>query len=140
MYFLLSIFACQVIAAEHIKQSDALELNYGCLNNDLFLLDYGFVVPSNPYDCIELKYDAALLDAASMAAGVTSPNFSSPSPWQLEILSQLNLDGENPDLKVYLFPHPTFSFPLKFTAICKWYTMKPISQCLVSLNEYYSKV
>nr|GMD18437.1 histone-lysine N-methyltransferase setd3 [Ipomoea batatas] len=92
----------KVIAAEHIKQSDALELNYGCLNNDLFLLDYGFVVPSNPYDCIELRYDAALLDAASMAAGVASPNFSSPSPWQREVLSQLNLDGENPDLKVTL--------------------------------------
>ncbi|XP_019165065.1 PREDICTED: histone-lysine N-methyltransferase setd3 [Ipomoea nil] len=90
----------KVIAAEHIKRSDALELNYGCLNNDLFLLDYGFVVPSNPYDCIELRYDPALLDAASMAAGVESPNFSSPSPWQREILSQLNLDGENPDLKV----------------------------------------
>lgn len=98
-----------MIAAEHIKQSDALELNYGCLNNDLFLLDYGFVVPSNPYDCIELRYDAALLDAASMAAGVASPNFSSPSPWQREVLSQLNLDGENPDLKVNLFGYFLFT-------------------------------
>ncbi|CAH9104933.1 unnamed protein product [Cuscuta epithymum] len=92
----------KVIAAENIKQGDELELNYGCLNNDLFLLDYGFVIPSNPYDCIELKYDAALLDAASMAAGVHSPNFSSPTPWQQEILSDLNLDGENSDLKFRL--------------------------------------
>ncbi|XP_051145076.1 uncharacterized protein LOC127261001 [Andrographis paniculata] len=90
----------KVIAKVQIKQDDPIELNYGCLNNDLFLLDYGFVVPSNPYDCIELKYDAALLDAASMAAGISSPNFSSPSPWQQQILLQLNLDGENPDLKV----------------------------------------
>ncbi|KAL2233278.1 UNVERIFIED_CONTAM: hypothetical protein Sindi_1507800 [Sesamum indicum] len=90
----------KVIAGKQIKQDDPLELNYGCLNNDLFLLDYGFVIPSNPYDCIELKYDPALLDAASMAAGVSSPNFSSPSPWQQRILLQLNLDGENSDLKV----------------------------------------
>ncbi|KAK6122415.1 hypothetical protein DH2020_043857 [Rehmannia glutinosa] len=90
----------KVIAGAQIKQDDPLELNYGCLNNDLFLLDYGFVVPSNPYDCIELKYDSALLDAASMAAGVSSPNFSSPSPWQQQILFRLNLDGENSDLKV----------------------------------------
>ncbi|CAA0841421.1 Rubisco methyltransferase family protein [Striga hermonthica] len=90
----------KVIAATQIKQNDPLELNYGCLNNDLFLLDYGFVVPSNPYDCIELKYDPTLLDAASMAAGVSAPNFSEPSPWQQQVLYQLNLDGENSDLKV----------------------------------------
>ncbi|KAJ9708525.1 hypothetical protein PVL29_000522 [Vitis rotundifolia] len=92
----------KVVAETQIKQDDNLVLNYGCLNNDFFLLDYGFVTPSNPYDCIELKYDGALLDAASMAAGVMSPNFSSPAPWQQQILSQLNLDGEAPVLKVSL--------------------------------------
>ncbi|XP_055819088.1 uncharacterized protein LOC129887881 [Solanum dulcamara] len=92
----------KVVAGREIKQNDPLLLNYGCLSSDLFLLDYGFVIPSNPYDCIELKYDAALLDAASMAAGISSPNFSSPSPWQRQILSHLNLDGPNFDLKVTL--------------------------------------
>ncbi|XP_034685297.1 actin-histidine N-methyltransferase [Vitis riparia] len=92
----------KVVAETQIKQDDNLVLNYGCLNNDFFLLDYGFVIPSNPYDSIELKYDGALLDAASMAAGVMSPNFSSPAPWQQQILSQLNLDGEAPVLKVCL--------------------------------------
>ncbi|KAK5776722.1 uncharacterized protein LOC108480008 [Gossypium arboreum] len=90
----------KVVAEREIKQSDPLLLNYGCLSNDFFLLDYGFVIPSNPYDHIELKYDGALMDAASMAAGVSSPNFSSPAPWQQEILFQLNLDGEVPNLKV----------------------------------------
>ena len=94
----------QVVAETEIKQNDPLLLCYGRLNNDLFLLDYGFVIPSNPYDCIELKYDAVLLDAASMAAGVSSPNFSIPAPWQQEILSQLNLAGEASDLKVSLSP------------------------------------
>ncbi|KAF5750117.1 histone-lysine N-methyltransferase setd3 isoform X2 [Tripterygium wilfordii] len=72
------------------------------LSNDLFLLDYGFVVPLNPYDCIELKYDGALLDAASIATGIPSPNFSSPAPWQQQILFELNLEGEAPNLKVKL--------------------------------------
>lgn len=99
-----------MVAGRQIKQNDPFLLNYGCLSNDLFLLDYGFVIPSNPYDCIELKYDAALLDAASMAAGVSSPKFSSPSPWQQQILSHLNLDGQNSDLKVHAFPSHLFSF------------------------------
>ncbi|KAG8637541.1 actin-histidine N-methyltransferase [Manihot esculenta] len=92
----------KVVAETSVKQEDLILLNYGCLNNDLFLLDYGFVIPSNPYDCIELRYDGALLDAASIAAGVSSPNFSSPTPWQQQILCQLNLDGEAPVLKVTL--------------------------------------
>ncbi|KAJ4845844.1 hypothetical protein Tsubulata_030820 [Turnera subulata] len=92
----------KVVAETPIQQNDALLLNYGCLSNDLFLLDYGFVIASNPYDCIELKYDGALLDAASMAAGVSSPNFSSPTPWQQQILVQLKLDGEASNLKVNL--------------------------------------
>ncbi|XP_076884718.1 uncharacterized protein LOC143533986 [Bidens hawaiensis] len=92
----------KVVAGMNIKERDHLTLNYGCLNNDLFLLDYGFVVPSNPYDCIELKYDGGLFDAASMAAGVSNPNFSSPASWQQEVLSKLNLEGEEALLKVTL--------------------------------------
>ncbi|KAJ4973913.1 hypothetical protein NE237_007087 [Protea cynaroides] len=90
----------KVVAEKQIKRDDAITLNYGCLSNDFFLLDYGFVIPSNPHDTIELRYDGALLDAASMAAGVSSPNFSSPAPWQQQILSQLNLEGEAANLKV----------------------------------------
>ncbi|KAK1419878.1 hypothetical protein QVD17_29298 [Tagetes erecta] len=92
----------KVVAGTNIKERDNLTLNYGCLNNDLFLLDYGFVVPSNPYDCIELKYDGGLFDAASMAAGVSNPSFSSPASWQKQILSELNLEGERALLKVTL--------------------------------------
>ncbi|KAJ0492382.1 putative [histone H3]-lysine(4) N-trimethyltransferase chromatin remodeling SET family [Helianthus annuus] len=92
----------KVVAGMNIKEREHMTLNYGCLNNDFFLLDYGFVVPSNPYDCIELKYDGGLFDAASMAAGVSNPNFSSPAPWQQQILSGLNLDGDQALLKVTL--------------------------------------
>ncbi|CAH1431463.1 unnamed protein product [Lactuca virosa] len=92
----------KVVAGMNIKERDHMTLNYGCLSNDFFLLDYGFVVASNPYDCIELKYDGGLFDAASMAAGVSNPNFSSPSSWQKEFLSKLNLEGEHAILKVTL--------------------------------------
>lgn len=97
----------QVVAGMNIKERDHMTLNYGCLSNDFFLLDYGFVVASNPYDCIELKYDGGLFDAASMAAGVSNPNFSSPSSWQKEFLSKLNLEGEHAILKV-LYHYPFF--------------------------------
>lgn len=90
----------QVVAEAPIEQDSPVMLNYGCLSNDLFLLDYGFVIPSNPFDHVELKYDGTLLDAASMAAGVSSPSFSSPNYWQKEILSQLNLLGDQTLLKV----------------------------------------
>ncbi|RZC58021.1 hypothetical protein C5167_005319 [Papaver somniferum] len=92
----------KVKAETDIRQNDPVVLNYGGLSNDFFLIDYGFVVPSNPYDTIELKYDGAFLDAASMAVGITSPNFSAPKPWQQQILSQLKLHGEASDLKVSL--------------------------------------
>ncbi|XP_058078500.1 uncharacterized protein LOC131226792 [Magnolia sinica] len=92
----------KVVAETQIERDTPLTLNYGCLSNDLLLLDYGFISASNPYDSIELKYDGVLLDAASMAAGVSSPSFSSPAHWQLEILSQLNLHGDGALLKVTL--------------------------------------
>ncbi|PWA66541.1 rubisco methyltransferase family protein [Artemisia annua] len=92
----------KVVAGMNIKEREHMTLNYGCLGNDFFLLDYGFVVPSNPYECIELKYDGGLFDAASMAAGVSNPSFSSPAPWQKQILSKLNLEGEQALLKVTL--------------------------------------
>uniref|UniRef100_J3LGT5 SET domain-containing protein n=1 Tax=Oryza brachyantha TaxID=4533 RepID=J3LGT5_ORYBR len=90
----------KVVAETKINQTAAVTLNYGCYHNDFFLLDYGFVITSNPYDQVELSYDGTLLDAASMAAGVSSPNFSAPAKWQRDILSQLNLYGEGAILKV----------------------------------------
>ncbi|XP_038977085.1 actin-histidine N-methyltransferase-like [Phoenix dactylifera] len=92
----------KVVAETPIEQDTPVMLNYGCLSNDLFLLDYGFVIPSNPFDYVELKYDGTLLDAASMAAGVSTPSFLSPKHWQEEILSQLNLQGDQALLKVSL--------------------------------------
>lgn len=114
------------MAETAIKQNDPLAINYGCLNNDLFLLDYGFVIPSNPYDCIELRYDGALLDAASMAAGVSSSSFSAPSPWQKQILSQLCLDGEASNLKVFRYLVLSFLFPFSLKMIVFYYYLSKV--------------
>ncbi|KAF3786861.1 Histone-lysine N-methyltransferase [Nymphaea thermarum] len=92
----------KVVSKEQIQRGDSVLLNYGDLCNDLLLLDYGFVIPENPYDTIELRYDGVLLDAASMAAGLQSPNFSSPTQWQDDLLRLLNLEGDGADLKVTL--------------------------------------
>ena len=75
------------------------------------------MITSNPYDQVELSYDGTLLDAASMAAGVSSPNFSAPAKWQQDILSQLNLHGEGAILKVIL-TFLTCSYIL-------WYMLSP---------------
>lgn len=90
------------MAEKHIKRDAPVELNYGNMSNDLFLLDYGFVITANPYDSIELQYQAALLDAASVIVGVSSPYFTSPASWQLEILSALKLDSEGSSIKVLI--------------------------------------
>ncbi|RCV08246.1 hypothetical protein SEVIR_1G316400v4 [Setaria viridis] len=97
-----SDMSVKVVAETKIEKNAAITLNYGCHPNDFFLLDYGFVIAPNPYDLVELSYDGALFDAASMAAGVSSPNFSAPAKWQQDILSQLNLHGEGAILKVSL--------------------------------------
>lgn len=63
---------------------------------------------------MELSYDGNLLDAASMAARVSNPNFSTPAKWQQDILSQLNLHGEGAILKVL----PTFFHYNLFVLFC----------------------
>ncbi|XP_021746830.1 histone-lysine N-methyltransferase setd3-like [Chenopodium quinoa] len=92
----------KVVAEKHVQKDAPLELNYGCMNNDIFLLDYGFVIAANPYDSIELRYEPYLLEASSAAIGLYSPNFSSPASWQSEILSALELDDKMAPSKVTL--------------------------------------
>ncbi|KAK8923420.1 hypothetical protein KSP39_PZI019559 [Platanthera zijinensis] len=92
----------KVVAEKQIDKNSPVMLNYGCLSNDHFLLDYGFVVPSNPFDHVELTYDGILLDAAGMAAGLSSSSFSSPAQWQHDILYKLNLIGDGANIKVIL--------------------------------------
>jgi len=58
-----------VVAQQDLERGDALVLDYGPLSNDILLLDYGFVIPNNPHDHVELQFELQLLEAACFAAG-----------------------------------------------------------------------
>ena len=69
-------------------------MNYGPLSNDILLLDYGFVLPNNPNDRVELRYDGQLLDTACLVAKMDSVcSFKHPARWQQELLERLKLHG-----------------------------------------------
>ncbi|KAK4380604.1 hypothetical protein RND71_002466 [Anisodus tanguticus] len=130
-----------VVAGREIKKNDPLLLNYGCLSSDLFLLDYGFVIQSNPYDCIELRYDAALVDAASMAAGVSPPNFSSSSPWQQQILLHLNLEGQNADLKHDLEALISLTVEAPLSILTEVSALRTIvALCVIAFGHFPTKI
>jgi histone-lysine N-methyltransferase SETD3 len=46
-----------------------LLLNYGALSNDFLLMDYGFILPSNPNDRVALRFDTDLLEVGAAAGG-----------------------------------------------------------------------
>ncbi|KAL3675689.1 hypothetical protein R1sor_025637 [Riccia sorocarpa] len=98
-------YKLQVVAESSLENGTPLTLNYGALSNDLLLLDYGFIVPDNPYDRVELKYDPSLLEVACLAGGFSNqgaPSFASPPPWQQALLAQLRLQGAGASLLVTL--------------------------------------
>ncbi|KAK9151210.1 hypothetical protein Syun_009519 [Stephania yunnanensis] len=68
-----AIWNKKVVAEKQINQNDSITLNYGCLSNDFFLLDYGFVITSNPFDRIKLKYDGGFLYLCKHGHGISSP-------------------------------------------------------------------
>jgi hypothetical protein len=54
----------QVVAEKDLERGENVVINYGPLSNDILLLDYGFVMPNNPNDRVELRFDGQLLDTA----------------------------------------------------------------------------
>lgn len=84
----------QVVAEKDLDAGEDLFLNYGPLSNDILLLDYGFVLPNNPNDRVELRYDGQLLDTAYLVAkGDSLCSFKHPARWQQDLLERLKLHG-----------------------------------------------
>ena len=44
-----------------LSANEPLLLNYGQLSNDFLLMDYGFLVPQNPHDRVQLRFTPELL-------------------------------------------------------------------------------
>lgn len=83
----------QVVAEKDLERGEDVVLNYGPLSNDILLLDYGFLMPNNVNDRVELRYDGQLLDTACLVAKVESAcSFKRPAPWQQQLLSRLKLE------------------------------------------------
>ena len=58
----------QLIAIQDIPQQQPLQLSYGNLSNDFLLMDYGFVVPSNPFDRVQLSFNLDLLEVQPLSS------------------------------------------------------------------------
>lgn len=52
----------QLVTLQHIPQQQPLQLSYGSLSNDFLLMDYGFVVPGNPFERVQLSFSLELLE------------------------------------------------------------------------------
>ncbi|KAL4519701.1 hypothetical protein Ndes2526B_g01726 [Nannochloris sp. 'desiccata'] len=109
--------ALQMVSIKEIQAGDPILLSYGDLVNDFLLLDYGFIVPDNPYDTVQLRFDRSLIEAAKAVANVGSTTSvsdididdemlaSSPlSPalpaWQSSALESLGLAGPGANTEV----------------------------------------
>ncbi|KAG0606715.1 hypothetical protein M758_9G162400 [Ceratodon purpureus] len=98
-----SLPVLEVVAEKDLDEGEDVFLNYGSLSNDILLLDYGFVLPNNPNDRVELRYDGQLLDTACLVAKVDSlSSFKHPAQWQQELLERLQLYGPGASQSVTL--------------------------------------
>lgn len=51
-----------LVALQHIPQQQLLQLSYGNFSNDFLLMDYGFIIPDNPFDKIHLSFSLEMLE------------------------------------------------------------------------------
>lgn len=49
-----------------VSAGEPLTLNYGTLSNDLLFLDYGFVVPDNLHDRVDVQFQVSLLQVRGL--------------------------------------------------------------------------
>ncbi|GMH33548.1 hypothetical protein BSKO_01382 [Bryopsis sp. KO-2023] len=98
-----------MVAKIDIKAGESFFLNYGNLPNDFLLLDYGFVVPVNPYDTVQLRFDLNMIELgrdigglakAKVGKGVGKDGSIELHEWQKLALVALGLAGPNADLQV----------------------------------------
>ena len=52
----------QLVTLQETAANQPLTLSYGSLSNDFLLMDYGFVVPNNPFDRVQLSFSLQLME------------------------------------------------------------------------------
>lgn len=55
----------QLVTAQEVAANQPLQLSYGSMSNDVLLMDYGFVLPNNPFDRVQLSFSLELLEVRS---------------------------------------------------------------------------
>lgn len=58
-----------MVALRELRAGEPVLLCYGALPNDYLLLDYGFLVPGNPHDTVQLRFDRGLVEVKVRWAG-----------------------------------------------------------------------
>ena len=106
-----------LVANNRIAPGEPLLICYGkTLNNDLLLLDYGFVEHDSAVDTCALRFSGGLVDLAREVAGLGHVPFGASSheaegdgvaaqPWQQAILAELGLVGPGANLEVLMGGH-----------------------------------
>ncbi|KAL4423246.1 hypothetical protein ABPG77_000038 [Micractinium sp. CCAP 211/92] len=100
----------QMVALRELRAGEDVLISYGSLSNDFLLLDYGFLIPGNPYDTVQLRFDRGLVEAAKAVAGVGSTGGPANDPssdelppmpaWQQRELAALQLAGPGASTEV----------------------------------------
>lgn len=78
-------FKCLRIVLPCLKAEESLFLNYGKLQNDFLLLDYGFVIRSNPFDTVQLRFDVGMIELGRSIGGLSKTNIGKGTLLSLHI-------------------------------------------------------
>lgn len=106
-----------MVALRDIQPDEPILISYGALPNDFLLLDYGFIIPDNPYDTVQLRFDKMLIEAGKAVANVgliLDTNTDGQDAvealpvWQAEALSSVGLYGQTANTEVNVVNHNTY--------------------------------
>lgn len=103
-----------MVTTREVAAGEPILISYGALPNDFLLLDYGFIIPDNPYDTVQLRFDRNLVEASKAVANVgsTIPSGTKESDglggqpipplpaWQTKALESLGLAGSGANTEV----------------------------------------
>lgn len=104
-----------LVATEPIAAESEITISYGHVQNDELLLDYGFLVPENPFDSVSVPHDTQMMDFAKEIGGVDEsvplPTETSQAPWRTKVLEQIGIFGNGNNME-FKYAAVSDEFPL----------------------------